>query len=60
MADPMSDAGNEVIRVVIDAELRERFEDWRRSQRPRMPSISEGVRRLMSSALVGGRDTAAA
>jgi hypothetical protein len=51
-----ADAG-ESIRVTIDRELREQFEDWRRRQ-PRIPTVSEGVRRLMAASLAADRHAA--
>ncbi len=51
MAEAMPNDASEVIRVVLSAELRDEFEDWRRRQRPRIPSLSEGIRQLMSRSL---------
>ncbi len=50
MADITPHDGGEAIRVVLDADLRERFEDWRRRQ-PRIPSLSEGARQLLRASL---------
>ncbi len=58
MGEPMPNDGSEVIRVVVDAQLREEFENWRRRQH-RIPSLSEGVRRLMSASLAAAEQSAA-
>ena len=49
----MDDATTDVrksIRVVFDGALAEQLEDWRRRQ-PQIPSIAEGVRRLVARAI---------
>ena len=49
----MEPATNDVgksVRVVFDHDLAEQLEDWRRRQ-PRIPTIAEGVRRLVARAI---------
>jgi hypothetical protein len=58
MAETMSNDGAETIRVTLDPHLREQFEDWRRRQ-SRIPTVSEGVRRLMSASLAADRQATA-
>jgi len=47
--DATNDAGKS-IHVVFDRALAERLEDWRRRQ-PQIPTIAEGVRRLVDRAI---------
>jgi hypothetical protein len=50
MADAMETDAGRSIRVDLDPDLTQRFEDWRRRQ-PVIPSASEAVRRLLARAL---------
>jgi hypothetical protein len=50
MAEPSTNDVGKSIRVTFDDELARSLEDWRRRQ-PTIPTVSEGVRRLVARAL---------
>jgi hypothetical protein len=52
-----TDVGKSV-RVVFDRALAEQLEDWRRRQ-PRIPTIAEGVRRLVARGIANDKDARA-
>jgi|GraSoi_2013_40cm_1033754.scaffolds.fasta_scaffold101620_2 hypothetical protein len=56
--DATNDDVGKSVRVVFDRALAEQLEDWRRRQ-PRIPTIAEGVRRLVARGIANDKDARA-
>ena len=56
--DATNDAGKSSFRVVFDHALAEQLENWRRRQ-PRIPTVAEGIRRLVARGIASDEDARA-
>jgi len=56
--DATNDDVGKSVTVVFDRALAEQLEDWRRRQ-PRIPTIAEGVRRLVARGIANDKDARA-